>query len=363
MAKRDYYEILGVPRNATKEEIKNAYRRLALKYHPDRNKSPDAEEKFKEISEAYAVLSDDEKRRQYDLYGHAGIDSKYTPEDIFRGVDFEEIFRDIGFGFGGFESLFETLFGRRTYGPPKGEDVRYDLEITLEEAARGAVKEVVVPRSEPCRVCGGSGVEPGSNPRTCPRCGGSGQVQQSRVSGFTRFVTITTCTTCGGRGVIIDHPCKACRGSGRVEVGRRIQVKIPPGVDEGFVVRLRGEGEASPAGGPPGDLYIVIHIKPHPLFTRQGDDIIYEAKVSFPKAALGGEIKVPTLDGSVTLKIPPGTQSGAIFRLKGRGVKRVDGWGRGDQLVRVTIQTPTRLSERAKHLLKELARELGEEKL
>ncbi|MCS7116765.1 MAG: molecular chaperone DnaJ [Nitrososphaerota archaeon] len=358
--KRDYYEILGVPRNATKEEIKQAYRKLALQYHPDRNKSPDAEEKFKEISEAYAVLSDDEKRRQYDMYGHAGIDSRYTTEDIFRGVDFDEIFRDLGFGFGGFESIFDMFFGKgRSHGPTPGRDLRYDLEVTLEEVVSGVTKEIQVPRTEVCKACHGSGAEPGTSPRVCSHCNGTGQIQQVRVSGFTRFVTITTCNVCKGKGQIIEHRCKVCRGAGVVEVRRRVQVKVPAGVDEGYTLRLRGEGDVSPNGGPPGDLYIVIHVKPHPLFKRSNDDIIYEARISFPHAALGTEIRVPTLDGSVILKIPPGTQSGTIFRLKGKGIPKLEGFGRGDELVKVIVETPTRLTERQKQLLREFIKEMN----
>ncbi|MEM2210650.1 MAG: molecular chaperone DnaJ [Nitrososphaerales archaeon] len=358
--KRDYYEILGVPRNATKEEIKQAYRKLALQYHPDRNKSPDAEEKFKEISEAYAVLSDDEKRRQYDMYGHAGIDGRYTPEDIFRGVDFDEIFRDLGFGFGGFESIFDMFFGRgKSYSPPPGRDLRYDLEITLEDVVNGTIKEIQVPRTEVCKVCNGSGAEPGTGLKFCSKCNGTGQVQQVRTSGFARFVTITTCHVCKGRGQIIEHRCKVCKGSGVVEVNRKIQVRIPAGVDEGYTLRLKGEGDVSREGGPAGDLYIVIHIKPHPLFKRSDSDIIYEARISFPQAALGTEIRVPTLNGGAVLKIPPGTQSGTIFRLKGKGIPKLNGFGRGDELVKVIVETPTKLTERQKQLLREFMKEMG----
>ncbi|MEM3880619.1 MAG: molecular chaperone DnaJ, partial [Candidatus Bathyarchaeia archaeon] len=301
--KRDYYEILGVSRNATKEEIKDAYRKLAMQYHPDRNKSPDAEEKFKEISEAYAVLSDDEKRRQYDLLGHAGFDQRYTTEDIFRGVDFESIFRDLGFSdffrtfFGGFG---EGSFGERIN---RGEDLVYELEITLEEAAKGTEKEILVPRTEKCDVCGGSGASPGTTPRTCPTCNGTGKVQHTRRSSFAMYVQVTPCNTCHGKGMIIDSPCKNCHGTGLVKKRRKISVRIPAGIDEGYQLRLRGEGEMAPNGGEPGDLYVLVHIAPHKLFMREGDDLWYVLTIGYPQAALGAEVTVPTLDGPTTVHI------------------------------------------------------------
>jgi len=358
--KKDYYEVLGVSRNATQEEIKNAYRKLALQYHPDRNKSPDAEEKFKGISEAYAVLSDEEKRRQYDTFGHAGVDSRYTREDIFRGVDFDEIFRDLGFG--GFESIFDMLFGRRErYAPEGGYDLRYDLEISLEDAFKGLKTEIEIPRNEKCDVCKGTGAKPGTEPKTCPKCRGTGQIQYTRTSGFARFVQITTCDKCNGRRVIIENPCKECHGKGIVKRYRKIRINVPPGVDTGYSLRLRGEGEASVEGGNPGDLYVVISVKPHKVFKRDGDDIFYDTQIGFTQAALGSEIEVPTIDGRARLKIPPGTQSGTVFRLKGKGMPRLRGFGRGDELVRVTIRTPKILTERQRKLLLELAKELGGE--
>ncbi|MGQ9469665.1 MAG: molecular chaperone DnaJ [Nitrososphaerales archaeon] len=360
--KKDYYEVLGVSRNATQEEVKNAYRKLALQYHPDRNKSPDAEEKFKEISEAYAVLSDEEKRRQYDMFGHAGIDSRYTREDIFRGVDFDEIFRDLGFGFGGFDRIFDMFFGgREQYAPEKGYDLRYDLEISLEDAFKGLKTEIEIPRNERCDVCKGIGSRPGTEPKKCPKCHGTGQIQYTRTSGFTRFVQITTCDRCNGRKVIIENPCKECRGSGIVKRYRKIRIDVPPGVDTGYSLRLRGEGEASIKGGNPGDLYVVISVKPHKFFKRDGDDIFYDAQIGFAQSALGSEIEVPTLDGIARIKIPQGTQNGTVFRLKGKGMPRIRGFGRGDELVRVTIRTPKNLTDRQKKLLLELAKELGEE--
>lgn len=358
--KKDYYEVLEVSRNATQEEIKNAYRKLALQYHPDRNKSPDAEEKFKGISEAYAVLSDEEKRRQYDTFGHAGIDSRYTREDIFRGVDFDEIFRDLGFG--GFDSIFDMVFGRREqYAPERGYDLRYDLEISLEDAFKGLKTEIEIPRNEKCDICKGMGAKPGTEPKTCPKCRGTGQIQYTRTSGFARFVQITTCDKCNGRRVIIENPCKECHGKGIVKRYRKIRIDVPAGVDTGYSLRLRGEGEASVRGGKPGDLYVVMSVKPHKVFKRDGDDIFYDAQTGFTQAALGSEIEVPTIDGRARLKIPPGTQSGTVFRLNSKGMPRLRGFGRGDELVRVTIRTPKNLTERQRKLLLELAKELGEE--
>jgi len=364
MNKRDYYEILGVSRDASKEEIKNVYRKLALQYHPDRNKSPGAEEKFKEISEAYAVLSDDEKRIQYDRFGHAGIEGRYTWDDIFRDVDFDEIFRDLGFGFGGFGSIFEMFFGRmrRPSGPQKGPDLQYDLEITLEEAASGLRTEIDVPRTETCTICHGSGASPGTEPRTCPKCHGTGQLERaSHLSGYARFIQIETCPFCHGRRTIIDSPCKNCNGTGEVQRTRKISLKIPSGVDTGYHLRLRGEGEAGIRGGPPGDLYVVIHVKPHEMFERKGSDLFCEIPINFIQAALGAEVEVPTLDSKAKLKIPPGTQTATVFRLKGKGLPNLHGFGRGDQFVKVVIRTPTKLTPRQKQLLTEFAKEMNNE--
>ncbi|MEM3737586.1 MAG: molecular chaperone DnaJ [Candidatus Bathyarchaeia archaeon] len=368
MSKRDYYEILGVPRNASLDEIKAAYRKLALQYHPDRNKSPEAEEKFKEISEAYAVLSDEEKRRQYDSFGHEGIHGRYTTEDIFRGADFSDIFKDLGFGFGGFEDIFNMFFGRQpyrrpheTYRPVRGADLRYDLEISLEEAASGVESQIQVPRDERCSLCNGSGAQPGTQPVKCQKCGGTGQVQYKRVSGWAQLIQIQTCNLCGGKGVRVESPCRICHGTGIVRRTRTLQIKVPAGVDSGYMLKLRGEGEAGPNLGPPGDLYVVVHVKPHKIFERDGSDIICETSISFPLAALGGEIEVPTLNGKVKLKIPAGTQSGSVFRLKGRGLPKLGEFGRGDELVKVHVQVPTKLSERQIALLRELAKEMGED--
>jgi len=362
LEKRDYYEVLGVSRNASKDQIKDAYRELALKYHPDRNKAPDAEERFKEITEAYAVLSDDEKRAQYDQFGHAGISGRYTQEDIFRGVDFGDLFRD--FGFGGFDSIFETFFGRGTrqrYGPEKGSDIQYDMEITLEQAATGLETQIEVSRTETCPTCNGSGARPGTQPRTCPKCNSRGQIQRERSTGFARFVQIAPCDRCRGKGTIIESPCGECRGTGQVERTRKIDVKIPAGVDTGSYLRLSGQGEAGVRGGPPGDLFVAVRVKSHPVFRRKDGDIFCEVQIGFAQAAIGARIMVPTLDGRAELKIPAGTQTGTVFRLRGKGMPNLKGYGRGDELVRVVTRTPIRLTKRQHQLFEELAKELGEE--
>jgi molecular chaperone DnaJ len=370
--KRDYYEVLNVPRDASKEDIKRAYRKLAFQYHPDRNKSPDATEKFKEISEAYAILSDDEKKRLYDQFGHAGIDGRYSTEDIFRGVDFDSIFRDFGFGgfssgggFGGFDSIFDMFFGNRRTRTQRarvqrGDDIEYNVELTLEDAARGIERQIDVPRREKCPVCNGTGAEAGKSPITCPRCKGSGQMQYARTSGSTRFVQIVTCDQCNGAGQIIRNPCKECRGSGVVRHTRKINVTIPKGVETGSVLRLRGEGESSASSGPPGDLYVIISVKSHEIFQREGTTIYLEQPISFFQAALGAKVKVPTLDGIAELKIPSGTQTHTLFRLKGKGMPSLNGYGQGDELVRIIVQIPEKLTREQKKLLEEAAKEFGE---
>jgi molecular chaperone DnaJ len=358
-AKKDYYEILGVPRNATKEQIREAYRRLAMLYHPDRNKSPEAEEKFKEISEAYAVLSDDEKRRQYDMLGQVGFQQQYTPEDIFRGTDFESIFRDLGFGFD-FDNLFDFFFGREGFRRENvGRDLYYELQITLEEAAKGVEKEIEVYRSEVCDTCHGSGASPGTAPKTCSLCRGTGQVQKVQSSGFARFVQITTCPACKGRGTVIETPCKECKGTGVTKRRRKIIVKVPQGIDEGYRLRLEGQGDIPPNGGRPGDLYVGIKIVPHKYFKRDGDNIFYRLEISFPEAALGTEVTIPTLDGSTVIRIPPGTQPGETIRLHGKGMPRLDRGGRGDLIVEVNVSVPKRLTPRQRELIQELAKEFN----
>jgi molecular chaperone DnaJ len=358
--KRDYYEVLGVKRGASKDEIKDAYRKLAMQFHPDRNKSPEAEEKFKEISEAYAVLSDDQKRQQYDTLGHAGFDQRYTREDIFRGADFDSIFRDMGFG-----DLFRAFFGGGFGGGyqeaiNRGQDIGIDIEISLEEAARGTQKEIEIPRTEKCDVCGGSGAAPGTQARTCPRCGGAGKVQTRRSAGFATFVQVTPCPTCRGKGKLIDTPCPNCRGSGVVRKRRKITVGIPVGIDDGYQLRLRGEGEVAPNGGEPGDLYVMVHVRPNDMFVREGDDLLHVLIISYPLAALGGDVFVPTLDGQAKLKIRAGTQAGETIRLRGKGMPRFRGYGKGDLLVRIGIEVPQKLTSKQRALLEQLSEELGE---
>ncbi|MGA2626191.1 MAG: molecular chaperone DnaJ [Candidatus Bathyarchaeia archaeon] len=358
MSKSDYYDVLGVQRSATKDEIKNKYRQLALKYHPDRNKAPEAENKFKEISEAYAILSDDEKRAQYDQFGHAGIDGRYSTEDIFRGVDFDEILRGMGFGFGGFGSIFDTFFGGRpTREPQRGQDIRYDLEISLEQAYAGLGTEIEVPRTERCSECNGSGAKPGTSPKKCPECGGAGQIQHVQNAGFLHFARIEPCRKCRGKGTIIEKQCNQCRGAGIVERDRRISIKIPSGVDTGSQLLLRGEGGATNGGGRRGDLYVVVHVKPHATFRREGNDLICNVDVSISRAVLGGDVQVPTLDGPANIMMPPGTQSGAIFRLRKKGMPAIRENGKGDELVIVQVRTPTNLTSHQKELVQELSKE------
>lgn len=348
--KGDYYEILGVPRDATDEEIKKAFRRLAFQYHPDRNKEPGAEEKFKEINEAYEVLSDPRKRANYDRYGQA----------VSPGWGFE------GFGFGGLGDLFEAFFGATTTAqriPQRGADLRTQLVISFEEAVFGVQKEIEIERSEVCSLCHGTGSEPGTNPQKCPSCNGTGQVRRIQQSLFGRFVNITTCSQCQGQGTVITNPCSQCRGKGRHRVKRKVMVNIPPGVDDGQQLRLTGEGDAGLWGGPSGSLYIELSVRPHPFFQRAGDNIIYELPINFAQAALGAEIKIPTLDGQTILSIPPGTQTGKTFRLKGKGIPRLNGRGRGDQLIKISVVTPKHLDERQRKLFEELAKILPQPEL
>jgi molecular chaperone DnaJ len=367
--KRDYYEILGIKKNATLDEIKKVYRELALRYHPDRvphEQKKEAEEKFKEISEAYAVLSDSQKRALYDQYGHAGIDQRYAYEDIFRGADFSSVFQDLGdFGFGGglFDEIFSDLGfdifgarGRRGGRVRRGRDLEITIDITLEEAAGGVEKTITVPRYETCSTCSGSGAKPGSKKITCPQCRGSGRTVMSTGFGFQ---LAQTCSRCSGEGSIIQTPCSECRGEGRTRVTRKIKVKIPAGVDTGSHLRIRGEGEAGTAGR--GDLYVVIEVRPHPVFQRHNHDILTEITISVTKAIMGSEVEVPTLNGQVKMKIPPGTQSGRIFRLKDKGMPDVHGKGMGDELVRVNVEIPTHLTLEQRKLIEEFAKLSGEE--
>ncbi len=361
--KRDYYEVLGVQKNSDKDEIKDAYRKLAMQYHPDRNKTPEAEEKFKEISEAYAVLSDDRKRQQYDAFGHAGINQRYSTEDIFRGADFSSIFRDLGFGFA---DIFNQFFGGGFRGgfrerANRGQDLVYELDITLEEAAKGTEKEIEIPRTEKCEVCDGSGSSPGTSPKKCSQCNGAGKIQHMRKNSFAMYVQVTPCPKCRGKGKLIESPCKNCRGTGVVKKRRKISVKIPVGIDEGYQLRLRGEGETAPNGGLAGDLYVLVRVSPHQLFVRDGDDLLHVLVIGYPQAALGAEVSVPTLDGPKTVKIRPGTQPGELIELKGKGMPRFRGYGKGDLLVRVNIAVPKELTPRQRELLEELAKNLKQE--
>lgn len=350
MSKRDYYEALGVAKNAEEGEIKKAYRRIAMKCHPDRNPDdPKAEEKFKEASEAYEVLSDAEKRKAYDQFGHAGVNSQFgggAGAGDFGG--FSDIFSDV-FGdiFGGGGGGGGRGGGRR--GPQRGSDLRYNLEMSLEEAVRGVEKKIRIPTLVTCQPCGGSGAKAGSKPINCNTCGGIGQVRMQQ--GF--FSVQQTCPNCRGKGTIISDPCSKCSGQGRIEESKTLSVKIPPGVDTGDRVRLSGEGEAGPGGGPQGDLYVQVMVKEHEIFKREGRDLFCEVPISIIDAALGGELEVPTLGGKVKLKVPEETQTGRLFRLRGKGVTPVRGGATGDLLCRVMVETPVNLNKRQKDLLKE----------
>ena len=369
--KRDYYEILGIQRSANKEEIKNSYRRLALQYHPDRNKSPGAEERFKEISEAYAVLSDDEKRKRYDTYGHVGA------EEVFRGseANFDEVFRDMGFG--GFRDIFEQIFGgggRGGFGSArndpfgfgfsfgggrrKGRDIIYDVELSLEEVLKGRKDEIELPKLEKCSNCGGSGSAPGTKPRKCSVCNGQGQTRRVYSQNrFSTFVSLEPCRTCQGQGEIIDKPCTVCSGSGRFKKNKKLKLEIPAGVEDGMTLQLQGEGEPS-ENGIAGDLLIRVHVRPHSIFERLEDGhLLYNLNLKFTDLALGTDVKVPTLDGHEKLKIPQGTQPNTILNIRGKGLPHYGNYRKGDQLVRINVKIPTKLNDRQKLLLKELDKE------
>ncbi len=352
-SKRDYYEVLGVSRSAGDEEIKKAFRRLAKQYHPDANKEQGAEARFIEINEAYEILSDPQKRAAYDRYGHAAVGNG-------GGTGFGD-FGDFG-TFSSINDLFETFFSgtagaQRRAGTQRGADLRYDLTITFEEAVFGCQKEIELPRWETCTNCRGSGAQPGTSTARCSSCQGTGEIRRVQQSIFGQFVNVTMCERCRGEGRVITTPCEKCRGQGRVRNNRRVVVNIPAGVDDGINVRVTGEGEVSARGGTPGNLYVILTVKPHHVFKRQSNDIIYELPISFTQAALGDEVEVPTVDGkATTLKIPAGTQSNRSFRLKGMGVPVVHSSARGDQHVIVKVVTPTNLTAEQKRLLEEFAR-------
>ena len=353
--KRDYYEVLGVPRDAADAEIKRAFRKLAFQYHPDRNREDGTEEKFKEVNEAYEVLSDANKRSNYDRYGHSGVDPLSARG--FEGFDIS---------FGGFGDIFEAFFGgatttaRRT--AQRGTDLRYQVAVSLEEVAFGCEKNISMTRAEVCSSCHGSGAKPGSQPSRCPKCNGSGQVQQVQRSIFGRFVSATICNQCHGEGSIIAEPCPECRGSGRQKHRREISVEIPPGIDDGSQLRLSGEGEAGLRGGSPGNLYVSISVQKHELFTRDGDDILFELPINFAQVALGTEVEVPTLYGKSKINIPAGSQTGKVFRLKGKGITHLRRGGRGDQLVSMSVVTPDSLTKEQRRLFQELAKTMGSAK-
>jgi len=361
--KQDYYELLGVSRTASADEIKKAYRKLAMKYHPDKN--PDdkaAEARFKEVSEAYEVLSDAQKRQQYDQFGHEGLRSAFGPggfdfqRDFTHMSDLQDILGSL-FGEGG--GIFDDFFGggrrRAPHGPQRGSDLRFDLEIDFEESAFGSTRDITLPLSEECVKCGGSGVAKGSKRETCRHCGGRGAV----VSGGGFFQVRQTCPVCGGVGTIVTRPCGTCQGSGRVKARKRMSLKIPKGVGTGSRLRLSGRGEGGAKGGPAGDLYVVLHVREHPLFARRGDDLQCNVPVPCEVATLGGEIQVPTMEGYAKLKVAAGTETGKVFRLKGKGMPSVEGYGHGDLHVRVVVEVPVRLASAQKKLMKEF-RELSD---
>lgn len=352
---RDYYEILGVPRGADAQEIKRAYRKLAMEFHPDRNAAPDAEEKFKELTRAYEVLSDDENRARYDRFGHAGVNGNGAGAQGFEGFQ----------NFDGFGDIFDAFFGgqqrggRRRRGPARGADLRYNLKISFEEAVFGAEKEVEFTRMERCDRCSGKGAEPGSDLTTCPECNGAGEIRRAQQSIFGQFVNVTACPRCQGEGRIISNPCTKCHGTGREKSTRRISVKIPAGVDDGAQIRITGEGEAGARGGDQGSLYVVLSVGSHPKFERVEDHILLELPVNIAQATLGAKVTIPTLDGETEFEIPAGTQSGEDFVIRGKGVPHLRGVGRGDMVVRVTAVIPESLTDEQRELLQRLAETMG----
>jgi molecular chaperone DnaJ len=352
--KRDYYEVLGVPRNASPDDIRKAFRKLAFQYHPDRNRDDGASEKFKEVNEAYEVLSDADKRASYDRFGHSG------PENLFGGRGFE------GFDFGGFGDIFEAFFGGTAtstrQAPRRGNDLRYTISVTFEDAALGCDREIEISRTEICSTCHGTRARPGTQPVRCNACEGTGQVRRVQRSIFGQFINTSVCGQCHGEGQIVADKCPDCRGSGFQKRKRGILVKVPAGIDDGNGIRLTGEGDAGWRGASPGNLYVVVSVGKHRFFTREGDDVVYELPVNFAQAALGAEVAVPTLYGEQKLKVPSGSQTGRVFRLKDKGINHLRRMGRGDQLVVLRVVTPESLSKEQRRLFEELSRSLGGEK-
>lgn len=354
--KRDYYEVLGISKGASEDEIKKAYRAAAKKYHPDLNpgKEKEAEEKFKEVNEAYDVLKDPEKKQRYDQFGHAGVDPSYGGGGA----------GGFGGGFGGFDmgDIFDTFFGggfgsrqggARKNGPKKGKDIAQDVTISFEEAAFGVKKEITIYRMETCKTCNGSRAKPGTKPVKCSVCGGTGQVRTTQRTPFGSFQSTSTCSQCRGAGEVITSPCPDCKGTGQIRHQRKIEVNIPAGIDNGQTISIRGEGSSGVNGGPHGDLYITVSIRPHELFKRQGYDVVLDMPISFVSAALGDTVRVPTLDGEVEYKIPEGTQTGTVFKFKGKGISHLQARGKGDQYVKVRVEVPKGLNEKQKELLRE----------
>ncbi|MCC3863289.1 molecular chaperone DnaJ [Terrisporobacter petrolearius] len=361
--KRDYYDVLGVGKSADATEIKKAYRKLAMKYHPDKNPGDkEAEEKFKEINEAYEVLSDETKRSNYDQFGHEGV----------NGQGFGGAGGFGGQGFGGFDDIFGDIFGdmfgggfgggrSRRRGPERGADIKQRINISFEEAAFGKKVQVKINRSEECDECHGSGAKPGTSKKTCPTCNGSGQVQSVQRTPFGNIASTRTCSTCNGEGEVIDSPCSKCHGKGSIRKTKTIEVDIPAGIDEGQMIKLSGQGELGTRGGPRGDLYIEVSVNVHQLFTREGYDVYLEMPITFAQATLGDEIQVPTLDGKVQYQVPEGTQTGTVFRLRGKGIPKLRSNVRGDQYVKVTVEIPKKLNDKQKELVRQFAKECGEE--
>jgi molecular chaperone DnaJ len=362
--KRDYYEVLGVPKTASVDDLKKAYRELARKYHPDVTKEDKthAEERFKEISEAYEVLVDEEKRKLYDQYGHAGLSGQFSNggfqwSDFSHASDVRDIFGDMSSGFGG--SLFDMLFGMggmggRSRGPHQGQSLRYDIEINLEEAAIGGKRDISIPRTVQCELCHGTGAKDGKV-TSCSQCGGKGQISQVQQRGYSRFVSVSVCPKCRGSGKIVQERCPKCEGRGVELKHSKISIDIPKGIDSGMRLRFSGAGDASPDGGPAGDLYVVVHVKEHEVFKREGADIWLDWPVEFTEAALGAEVEVPTLEGKAMLSVPAGTQDDTVMRMRGNGLPRIEGRGKGDEFVRIKIKVPKKLSPEQKELLRRFA--------